>query len=514
MTTPPSISRPHPLKRGQCALLIFILLAGAFLRFYDIARASLWMDEIWSIEISTGRGSAHDRLPTGVIQKTPINLTSLENAPSSWHIWNSMNGVTHPPLYHLLLRWWMDAFSNSPAAARSLSAVLSLLSVLVFFDLCRHLHSPRIALLAAAIMALSPAQIEFAQEARSYPMLIFLCLLAAAALVRIEKFGPARARGLAVTLSIMAAALTHYFALGVIAALAIYSLLRNPRTLIPPFLAAALTLPWLWGPELYFQIHSLPPGGPGFLHSDDPNHPQQAALHMIGLTGQWLLGQKNAATLPPAALILLTAVAILWPLLRLPWRKDTLLWLLWLALTAGPLAISDIFHQSNFLEYLRYTILAAPAACALLASLDWPHRPLIRDTGAWCAIALAAIFAVARIHEGPPTKEDWRGLATQLNHEAAPGELLVFYGNDPWLSPGMWYTGFTYYAPHSPRPWLILNSPPDAPLMQQLNEYHSLWLIGRYPSQQGPTLLPGWQPTPDQWITTAGAACRMVRSPR
>src|SRR5208282_1461394 len=253
-------------------------------------------------------------------------------------------------------------------------------------------------------------------------------------LVRMEKFGVNRRRSIVVALSLTAAALTHYFALGAIGALAIYAIIKRQRAAIKPFAAAALATCLLWGWEFARQIRSLPPDGPAFLFSDDPHRGHIAALHLIGLCGQWLVGQTNARVLGPEAAVILTLAVIVWPLLRLSWRKDVLFWLIWLAATAVPIAASDIFRHTTFLEFPRYTILASPAVYALLASIDWPTRPVIRDTAGLCTLVLVAIFAAARLHEGPQSKEDWRELAARLDHDAGGDELLVFYGNDPWIS--------------------------------------------------------------------------------
>lgn len=156
------MAKPNPPRSAAARFWLWfslLILLACFFRFYDISGPSLWMDEIWSIELSTGRGSAHDLLPTGSIQTTQFDLTSLTGAPAWWKIWTTMGRVIHPPLYHIALRWWMDGFGNSPTAARTLSAVVSLAAILVFFDVCRLLHGPSTALWAVALMALSVAQL-------------------------------------------------------------------------------------------------------------------------------------------------------------------------------------------------------------------------------------------------------------------------------------------------------------------------------------------------------------------
>jgi 4-amino-4-deoxy-L-arabinose transferase-like glycosyltransferase len=419
-----------------------------------------------------------------------------------------MAGVTHPPLYHVILRWWMDFFGNGPTAIRALSAICSLAAVGVFYDLCRLLHGGRIALLAAAIMALAPAQIDFAQEARSYPQMILLCLACADLLVRIDKFGDAPRRWVALSVCFVAAALTHYFALGALAALAIYAAVRKNRGAIKPFLVGAVVSIVLWGWPFWRQIHSLPSARPGYLYPNDPDHFHMTLLHLVGMCGQWLVGPRFAALVPPGLLALIAGVALIWPMVRLPVRRDTSLWLIWIAATAGPLAASDLLRSSSFLGFLRYTILASPAVYALLASIDFPPRAVIRDAVGWCALVLVGLFAAARVIQGPQSKEDWRELMTTLDQKASTGDLLVFYGDDPWLSPGTWYMGYMYYVPDSQRPWLILRQPADAELLKSLQARGTLWLIGRYPDQ-GENPLPGWE-IDDGVKTSAGAAWRMI----
>ena len=164
------IDSPHlparfpSLASRQISVLALILIAGACIRFYHISGPSLWMDEIWSIEMAMGRGSLHDHLPSNIIRYDQPDLTGLAAAGPWWSICTHLGGVTHPPLYFISLRGWMDLFGTGAFATRSLSAILSLASIIVFFDVCRWLHGPRIALFAAAISALAIAQIDLRRK--------------------------------------------------------------------------------------------------------------------------------------------------------------------------------------------------------------------------------------------------------------------------------------------------------------------------------------------------------------
>ncbi len=512
----PALRQPttQKLRFPHFLILGLILAVAAFVRFDQIAQASLWMDEIWSIEISTGRGSAHDHLPTGVIRSEQADLTILRDAPAWWHIWARMAGITHPPLYHVVLRWWMDLFGASAAAARSLSTLFSLGAILILFDVGRLLHSIRVGLLAAAIMALAGAQIDFAQDARSYAMLIFVMLCAADALVRIEKSGVTRLRLFSLTISLFAAALTHYFSLGLLAALGCYCLLRlsgsaRNKTILA-FAAAGLCVAIVWLPFLPAQLHSLPSLKPGFLNDDPDGHFLRTLLRVNALPAAFLLGQDWADKAGDPAFIAITALTIILPLFLLRWRRDTLLWFFWLLATLGAVAALDLAHDSRLLKWVRYTILASPAIYALLASIEWPRRPILRPMIPLLMLVCLAVLAFRRLQSTIPPIEDWRQFAAAVNVTAGPDDLLIFYGDNPWISPGMKYMGYRYYTPDAHRPWMILQSSANASLLRQLQSRQAVWLIGDNPRQDGPIWLPGWYPQAWVVVPSVGAMCRMV----
>jgi hypothetical protein len=178
--------------------------------------------------------------------------------------------------------------------------------------------------------------------------------------------------------------------------------------------------------------------------------------------------------------------------------------------TVGFVAAMDLPRQTTLVGYLRYTILASPAIYAAIAAFNWPPRPFIRDAVAISTIGILTIVAIQRNIDGVPPHEDWRTFARDLSASAGPDDLLVFYNDDPWTSPGTWYMGFKYYAPNSHQPWLILNAPAGKDVLHDLQSHKILWLIGRYPQIQGSRLLPGWVPAAGEEQTTAGAFCPMV----
>jgi uncharacterized membrane protein len=502
------------MPRRHLIFLGIILVAAALFRFQGIAGPSLWMDEIWSIEMAMGHGSVHDRLPPNVIRYDQPDLTGLAAAAPWWSICTHLGGVTHPPLYFLVLRGWMDLFGTGALAVRSLSALFSLAAIVVFFDVCRRLHGPRIALLAAAISALAIGQIDFAQEARSYPMLIFFGLCCCDLVVRIEFLGPSRRRLIGLALCLVAAALTHYFAAGALMALIAYAAIRlrgRARWLTMAALAVgAILVLAAWIPLFLAQKHTLPSLTPTFLEeSPGANHAKLTLYRIIGLPTEYLLGESRGEALTSKIVLCIFLFTIPLPVIRLFWRRDLLLWVLWTWGTIGFVAAMDLARQTTLVGYMRYTILASPAIYAVIAAFDWPRRNFLRDAVPIAAVGLLAIVAIQRSIDGVAAKEDWRKLANNLNRFAGPDDLLVFTNRDPWVSSGTWYMGYKYYSPESHRPWMILNGRADAKVLEQLRSQPCLWLIGLYPEIQGPDLLPGWRP--EVVInSTAGGVCRMI----
>ncbi len=122
-----------------------------------------------------------------------------------------------PPLYYLLLHFWMNVFGTSEEAVRAFSLVCALLAVPVAFWGAGMLFGLRAGWMAAVLAATNPFLTRFAQEGRMYALLALLAMIACAAFGRsFTGEEPARARrpwaiALAVTLALML--YTHNWAL-------------------------------------------------------------------------------------------------------------------------------------------------------------------------------------------------------------------------------------------------------------------------------------------------------------
>lgn len=89
------------------------------------------------------------------------------------------------PLYFVMARLWAEWFGNSPAASKSLPALLSLFAFPCVYWLCRELFGSSLSgWIAMGLLAVSPFHVMYAQEARPYSLLLLSTLLSSAALLR------------------------------------------------------------------------------------------------------------------------------------------------------------------------------------------------------------------------------------------------------------------------------------------------------------------------------------------
>ncbi len=149
-------------NRAQCAAVILPMLLALAVRLYDLGAQPLWFDEVIT----------HRR---ALLPLPQLIADALINK--------------HIPTYFLLVRPF-DAAVIDEALLRLPSAIFGTLAVGLVALIASEMRSPRAGLLAGLLMALSPIDVQFAQEARSYTMLSCLVLVALWGLMRIV-----RARG-------------------------------------------------------------------------------------------------------------------------------------------------------------------------------------------------------------------------------------------------------------------------------------------------------------------------------
>lgn len=140
------------------AALALIGGAAGASRFWWLGRKSIWLDEAW--------GWRATRIPAGDM---------LDWAAQS----------KDPPLYYLVLRAFVDVFGDSEIVLRAPSALASVLTIVILAWYCWRIGGPVLALATSAFLLLNSAGLQFAQEARMYPLVGLLAVLSAMALAEV-----------------------------------------------------------------------------------------------------------------------------------------------------------------------------------------------------------------------------------------------------------------------------------------------------------------------------------------
>jgi uncharacterized membrane protein len=165
-------------SRWLMSLLAIGILLGIGFRFFDLDRKLYWHDEAYTSIRTAGftRQEIDDKLFQNRIVPAPELQKYQRIKPGSTEADTirslALEDPQHPPLYFLMARWWMQEFGSSLTASRTLPALLSLLSLPLMYALAQELFASNLtALLATALLALSPFDILFAQTARQYSLL-------------------------------------------------------------------------------------------------------------------------------------------------------------------------------------------------------------------------------------------------------------------------------------------------------------------------------------------------------
>lgn len=212
-------------KNRQLSRALLLVGLSALFRFANLGRESLWLDE--AISYLTAQ------LPVAQIANNTVQSS-------------------HPPLYYLLLHFWLQIVPDSDTAVKLLSALFGILLIPAIYLLSQQLfNNQTISLTAAALTAVSPFHILYSHELRMYTLLMLLVVLATTTYLHAreeEKAGWWLLTGGLFLLAVY----THLFAFLALAGVGLHALLtysQNKRTFWATSVMTAVVLicfiPWL-----------------------------------------------------------------------------------------------------------------------------------------------------------------------------------------------------------------------------------------------------------------------------
>ena len=141
-------------KSSLITLFIFVLLLIIGITYRALfLHAAFWYDEAcsWATAICD--------FPYGIMN----NLLNVD--------------LQHTPLYFFLLHFWIKLFGDSEFAIRFLSFLFGIASLPLVYVVARKLSSKILAFVSMAVASVSPILVMFSDEARMYPLVLFLVLL-------------------------------------------------------------------------------------------------------------------------------------------------------------------------------------------------------------------------------------------------------------------------------------------------------------------------------------------------
>ena len=485
-------------------LLVLIVLIGTGLRLYKLDEKSLWTDEIATVASANGHSidpvayrvdhSVFD--PPGPVPAMIYRLKATESPQVGFvEGWRQTVQVlrknVHPPLFFFLMNRWTQAFGSDPAPLRVPAVIFGVLCIPLMFAVARSMWSEGgggFALLATALMAFSGYQVDHAQDARPYTLLVLLTLAAMWLVLRLipvvapgneaievdEKETNSGVGGywpwvlLAVVLS--AGLLTQYFFINVVA-LCLLILVwrgRGRKDFIPGMLicsvGVALLAGWSIAKNLPTQMAFMKAGGH---YTSGLWNPVQLPEKLWRIFCEFVMPDSSLGRILPAVILLLAGLCwlnnILWarkhgeaaPRGTLAWR---LIWM-WLAVIVGGQLAIDLLKDSHTATIRRYLLLASPACYLLLAyALVYLRQPfnslwlkrdprLIQGILAGLTVLLVLANTLMQLVGAHHSSDEFRLAAAAIQKDALPGDVILVNKT------GAPAVGMAYYLPPEAVMW-------------------------------------------------------------
>ena len=381
-------------------------------RAYSIGSQSLWTDELFS--------------------RFYPDLFSLK------YLWTT--GLLHessPPLYYMAIEGWMRLFGTSEVAMRSLSLIASVLTLPLIYLIAIELFDWRRGLAAMLIFAVLPMQVSFAQDARTYTLLLIpLC----AALLAVARFlrGDIRWRtlglygaGAVVALYCHATAAFFIAACNIVVMTAIVAERPNHwRSALIRWLAINFPIFLVALPELAAMIvQGVAGNGLDWI-------PPFRPVDLVRALSPVVVGNSTPDKFPGVelSLLVLAALAAAWLALR-PTRRSSVVLIGVPCVFVVLIALASL-HNSIFIARV-FSWLDVPLALLLADAIvtPWVLRPAV------ACITIAAFGVGLAYQYFTSHNEPWRSLFAQIGPQLAHADDVV-------LAPLTDPTAPAYYAPY------------------------------------------------------------------
>jgi len=472
-------------------LLLMIVIVGGLLRVYRIDQKGFWLDEMLTL-LRITEGFAVE----GTVKGTPIVPSARLDAEvitiPTQQIWAVNPWALSPPFYYFLLKGWISLVGGGDGAVRSLSALLSILTIPIGFLVARQLGGLAAGLIMAMLLATSPINLYYAQENRNYALLILLVLLSYYGLLRFRN-GPDRVGQAIYTLATAAALYTHYFACWILVAQALYVVLQKDRKFAAQWITSALVsgilfLPWVpralvewaYGPKQLW-LYEQQPSWTLLLKA-------MALPAFQPFSSGFFLTYQIMLKIAHRLLLQFAGFALGWIMVRRKFPETIALLGSWMFVPIAALLVLDLMTGSNFLKFTRYTVMINPAVYLMLS------LAVIVPAKRWSMLLLCLLLAVningmARYYKQSYKVSEWKETAAYINAKTGRGDLILIYNPSPgydWVLPSS-LALLARYLPFQERSFILVDESCRPQAITQANPWDHLAVLTAY-SQ----VLPAW----------------------
>ncbi|MFH1453806.1 MAG: glycosyltransferase family 39 protein [Armatimonadota bacterium] len=424
-------------------LFVYVFFLALFLRLYNLGAPSIWVDEAFCVWAAK------------------FDLPSLLRYVSA---------DAHPPLYFILLHFWIKLFGAGEFAVRLLSVTFGMGTLVLIYSLCNEVfRNKKYGLIASLLYGVSSFSIvDIDTNVRMYAMTAFLITLSVYLLCRIIREEKPYL-WIIYALTLVSALYTHYFAFFAIFAEIICIVFFYGRGgsadnnkwpgIKPAFIIGfILLLSYIpWTNQFFAQIFIFPKSGfnRGLNIFDIAQVLYFYLTPFISRINIWLV----------CASAILSFILLFCGIIRISkYRCGSVISLIFVTVFILPFIISLIPGQRCIFQ-LRTLTTIYPLFLVILscAVMELKNKYLTYFLVA-VLIVINSVFYFQYINDPGCRKQDWRTAVSCVEEEARPGDviliqascnvhpfnyyykegLLKVYVPEPELAEGIWFYKLDY----------------------------------------------------------------------
>ena len=372
-------------------VLILFVVAGSFLRFFDLGFNSIWLDEA---------------------------TTYYQSLLSPLQIWQSMNLTEfNPPLFY-----WMEHFmlmlGKSEIILRFIPAVVGILTIPLLYVIGKEFFDKNVGIIAAAAWAVSPFMIYYSQEARAYAVMLFFISLAIIFYLRAFKNST----------------LTNWTLFGLFSAVAFWA-----HFYVFILIVALFIFPlFLWAPNIKNELNNLKMliiAGVVFLAITFPLiivavrlfGEEVTSANVFGMQGLMLVVEtfnqiSGFSYLLAVLFVCLFIVGVIQAFLIDKTKGLFLTWTVLFTLCASYILSSKMSLFPRHQMFIAIMFFTGVAISYKVFYSLWHHKAVVY---LFVTVLVLVSVPVLATYYSEYSKDDWRGFAGYLEGKAHPGDEIV-----------------------------------------------------------------------------------------